>query len=373
MRRKELEEELDTYAQAGVSSPGVVKAARWVSRIMYLLMGLVVVIVLWTNKDAVPLKDFEAQKKIVVKVKKQYKDLEELNSILQKTAIEMSKNSLDRETESVTFVNGEIAANRAEIAVKAVLQSAEYYKLVRADWQNRLEAVGDGKSISEAERLISEAAVWPSGLRLAAIDMLPEFGRTVLTEAAINAFKKPGQESIALTVLTYLGYKDIGIADLPDDASDKLVRQMALKVGLQAKTFPQNPFNHDAKVFYLVETWIGQVLYAGDGLHPADVFILPLIKAFKAAPNENRLELLALLAEILPFDKGNADEIFFRRVATQGEDGEKLIAVRWMGNRRADSTEVITVLEGLETDKNSPIADAAKVALKRIQDSKKNE
>ncbi|MCF6228388.1 MAG: hypothetical protein L3J82_06985 [Planctomycetes bacterium] len=359
-RRKELEEELDTYAQAGVSSPGVVKAARWVSRIMYLLMGAVVVIVLWTNKDAVPLKDFEAQKNIVVKVKKQYKDLQEQNQSLEDNLIQATKIAVEKHVEAASYIDGEIAANRAGIRAKSLLVSAEYQELVRADWQKRTKAEFEDQVVLEAEKLIAEAAVLPEKAKFAAIDGLLDIGNPALTNAALRAFKKSGQESIALAILTYLGYKEIGIADLPEGASDALTRQMALKVSMQGVSAPVPP---DAKTYYLSEAWVGYVL-SSEG-----VDLKPLVEAFKTAPDENRFELLALLAEVAPVNQS----AFFRQVATQGEVGEKLIAIRWMGNRRADDPEVVTVLEGLKADENSLIADTAKVALKRVQDAKKNE
>jgi hypothetical protein len=59
-RKRELEEELETYAQAGVSSPGLLKVARWVSRGLYFAMAGLVVFLLFSGWGKISQHDFES-------------------------------------------------------------------------------------------------------------------------------------------------------------------------------------------------------------------------------------------------------------------------------------------------------------------------
>jgi hypothetical protein len=59
-RREELEEELEMYAQSGVSSPGLLKAARWVSRGLYFAMAGLVVFLLFSGWGKISQHDFES-------------------------------------------------------------------------------------------------------------------------------------------------------------------------------------------------------------------------------------------------------------------------------------------------------------------------
>ncbi len=62
-RRQELEEEAEEYASRGIVSPTALKAARWFSRILWLAMSALVVVMIYQLNTRVPEADFKKLEK----------------------------------------------------------------------------------------------------------------------------------------------------------------------------------------------------------------------------------------------------------------------------------------------------------------------
>ncbi|MDC1142755.1 hypothetical protein OAU50_06660 [Planctomycetota bacterium] len=359
-RKKELEDELDRYAQAGVSSPGVVKAARWVSRGMYLLMGAVVVMVLWTNRDAVPKKDFEAQKKRVTEYSEGMKKAQQ-QAIDAETAMNTAMQvAATKQAEANMHIDGHIAAEKAELATQNLVASYRGEVAYGIMWREHLAKADptsfDGDPTENAFVLMEQASVLPAASRHEALRELHELGEEAVTAAAKQAFNGKDRQlaMVALNVFMRLNYTNTDILDLAKGAGPKMARYMAFVSSVVA---PAAPNASNTALYHLADAWVGYVLLADD------VNLSPLKDAFKSAPEEHRFELLALLAEVARTN----ESAFFRDIATQGRQGEKLIAIRWMGNRLdLASEELLKTLSGGKGD----IAATAKEALSRIQDAK---
>ncbi len=62
-RRQELEEEAEEYASRGIVSPTALKAVRWFSRILWLAMSALVVVMIYQLNTRVPEADFKKLEK----------------------------------------------------------------------------------------------------------------------------------------------------------------------------------------------------------------------------------------------------------------------------------------------------------------------
>ena len=58
-RRQELEEEAEEYASHGIVSPSLMKGARWFSRILWLAMSALVVVMIYQLNTRVPEADYK--------------------------------------------------------------------------------------------------------------------------------------------------------------------------------------------------------------------------------------------------------------------------------------------------------------------------
>ncbi|CAG0946924.1 hypothetical protein ANRL1_03444 [Anaerolineae bacterium] len=62
-RRQELEEEAEEYASRGIVSPSLLKGARWFSRILWLAMSALVVVMIYQLNTRVPEADYKKLEK----------------------------------------------------------------------------------------------------------------------------------------------------------------------------------------------------------------------------------------------------------------------------------------------------------------------
>ncbi len=62
-RRQELEEEAEEYASHGIVSPSLMKGARWFSRILWLAMSALVVVMIYQLNTRVPKTDYKKLEK----------------------------------------------------------------------------------------------------------------------------------------------------------------------------------------------------------------------------------------------------------------------------------------------------------------------
>jgi hypothetical protein len=62
-RKRELEEEAEEYASRGIVSPGLMKGARWFSRILWLAMSALVVVMIYQLNTRIPEADYKKLEK----------------------------------------------------------------------------------------------------------------------------------------------------------------------------------------------------------------------------------------------------------------------------------------------------------------------
>lgn len=144
-RRKAIlaraEEELEEYSRRGVVSPGALKAARWISRALWLAMTALVVILLFRQQDSVPkgLYDRTVQDlKDKVKEADRYSEqLSEINSLVLVEAMEqgvLSETRADRVAEVLKQILG--AGRKVGDELRAA--HGLIVRLAEMDGQNRV-------------------------------------------------------------------------------------------------------------------------------------------------------------------------------------------------------------------------------------------
>lgn len=359
-RKRKAEEELERYAQAGISSPGVVKAARWVSRGLYLAMGFVVVYLLWSQSSSVPVEDFERAVGSAKSFKKKYIEQATLHeqalTKLATTELEAGRDI----SEANSFRWGAVAARNAENNANLLIGNYRNDIAYAEVWRAKL-ALADGSSIKGDPvewviRSILEAASRPAGTRQGLVDRLANAGIKAVTEAALHCFTEYGPEeaNVAVQVLSYLGYHQ-SVPDFirfAEGAPLPLARRLAYAASLLT---PAIPSQKDGQMYFLAESWVGYLMLT----ETADVS--SLIMAYKASSEEHDFELLALIAQFAVKSKANSE--FFREWVLQASEGEVIIAFNWMGKRMDDSSA--GVLKTYSTGKGE-VALAAKAALNRI-------
>src|SRR5262245_7853934 len=97
-RRKALldkaNEDLDEFSRRGIVRPGALKAAKWVSRALWLGMTAMVVVLLWRLQETVPRASFDALKKerdqYFAEAKNANGQLESLNGVLLVEALQQN-------------------------------------------------------------------------------------------------------------------------------------------------------------------------------------------------------------------------------------------------------------------------------------------
>jgi hypothetical protein len=81
-RKQEIDEELEEYASRGIVSPNALKAARWLSRILWLAMSALVVVMLYQMNTRVPEADYKKLERQAGELQAERKRLElELDAI----------------------------------------------------------------------------------------------------------------------------------------------------------------------------------------------------------------------------------------------------------------------------------------------------
>ena len=347
-RRKEaLEEELESYAQAGAYSPGLVKASRWVSRILYFLMAGILVFLLFNRKDY---SEAEMQRAV-----------DRANEI-NKTADEAKKRMEQAETErdiaqtKLLLLENEVkdAQDGAPAAEKAQQDARE---LVRRFWGERAYAQHWQQKLTTAEpdahgveplvgakTLITQAATAPAAQQNELLNEVADFGRDAATQAALELVESKDARVAAMAWR-------IGGWVSGDEIKARAKTDTSPEAGLAWSLITLEPPGEGQ---WTPEVWVG---YATKSYHaPQD----DLVQAYKAAPEDKRLALLALLAEASSL----YENAVFRSVATSDRpDAEKIVAVRWMGTRKDEESR--TLLKSLSEGSNAVAAEAKK-ALKQL-------
>ena len=347
-RRKEaLEEELENYAQAGAYSPGLVKASRWVSRILYFVMAAVLVFLVFNRKDY---SEEEMQravdraneiKQTANEAKKRMEQAETERDIAQ-TKLLLLENEMKQLRE------GPSAADRAQEDARKLLHRFWGERAYANHWAQKLAtAEPEGHAVDPltgAKSLITQAAAAPAAQQSELLNEVSDFGRDGATQAVLELIdsQDPQVAAMAWRVAGWLGGEDIATR-----AAEAKGPSSGLAWSLITREAPTSGR-------WAPEAW------AGYATRTYDATLEALVQAYKDAPESGRLGLLALLAEAAPL----RDAALFKSVATSDRpDAEKIIAVRWMGTRKDEGSR--DLLKSLSEGSNA-VASEAKKALEQL-------
>lgn len=358
-RKRELEEELESYAQAGAYSPTLVKASRWVSRFLYFTMAAVVVFLLLNQKKY----DDEDMQRAVDRAQ-EFKDKLDDERAAHKQAearrLEAELNAAELRHRLDDFLEGAPAATRAQRQARGLVELYWGERAYAEHWRgilNRAEPEAHGVDpVQGAASMIRQAAAAPAGRRFELLREAADFGAHGVFEAAAGMIRDgdaANDEEFRLAALL------MGRLDAPEarevltgclETEGNPARRRALLFALETAAPGAAT---EAGNFHEAEAWVGLSASRYEGTQE------DLITAYRDAPEENRLELMALLAET----SSRLEVEFFSGVATsQRPPAERIIAVRWLGERGGAATEELlkTLGEG-----QGVLAEEAKKALDR--------
>lgn len=342
-RRKEaLEEELESYAQAGAYSPGLVKASRWVSRILYFVMAAILVFLLFNRKDYTE----EDMQRAVDRAKEFKNTADEAKKRMEQAETERDiaqAKFLLLENEMKEAREGAPAADRAQEDARKLVRRFWGERAYARHWQEKLttaepEAHGVDP-LTGAKSLITQAAGAPAAQQNELLNEVADFGRDAATQAVLELLDSMdgAVATMAWRVGGWLGGEGI--------------RARAAEVKGPASGIAWSLITGEAPTAerWTPEAWVG---YATRGY---DAALDELVRAYKDAPEARRLALLALLGESATLREAQ----LFKSVATSDRpDAEKILAVRWMGARRDDGSR--DLLKSLSESGNSVAAEAKK-------------
>lgn len=348
-RKQALEEELESYAQAGAYSPGLVKASRWVSRILYFLMAGILVFLLFNRKDYTKedmVRAVERANQIQATADEARKRMEQAESErdIAQTKLLLLENEMRQLRE------GSAAADRAQEAARDLVRRFWGERAYAQHWQQKLlDAEPEGHGVDPlqgAKSLIIQAAHAPAAQTNELLNEVADFGRDAATQAVLELVAHPDDSVVAMAwrVGAWLGGEGV---------RSKAAAATGPHAGL---AWSLATFEAPAAERFSPEAWVGYATRGYDA--PLDA----LVQAYRSAPDAARLPLLALLAECAPA----RESALFRSVAASDRpDGEKIVAVRWMGERKDEESRELLKSLG---DGASTLASEARRALERFED-----
>lgn len=349
-KREELEEELDRYAQVGAYSPGLLKASRWVSRFLYLAMAATLVFLLFSGWGKY--SDEEMQRAV--------SRANEMKGLLDAEREKVKDRELERDAARIEnmLLQAEVAgyeapvllADAAQATARDLIDRAWGEQAYGAHWRERLkgaepEAHGVDPLMA-AKSLIQQSVHAPAAQRIELLRETLDFGRDAVTQAVLELLETNDAALgvQALRVGVWLG----------GDVMTDRVSKMLLESDWPEVGFAYSLLKHEAppeaadELRFVPESWVGYATRSYDA--PLD----ELVKAYRAAAPDQRLGLLALLAEAA----GLPDAGVFKQIATSDRAvAERIIAVRWMGARKDESS--LQLLEGLSTGDTALAAEAS--------------
>ena len=350
-RKEELEDELERYANAGVVSPGLVKAARWFSRILWMFMSALVVYLLYSGWGAVTQDKYQEAVQRAIDIKKTADEAKrQLNEEVSKQQVTEAKLSLT-ELELNELKYGLPAANAAQRQAKNLVDRAWGEMAYAEHWREKLKTAEPGmheNPVDSVIALIRQASTAPAIQGFELLGETAEFGREAVMQGVDQTLGTPGLEDAAARLAVWLGGEDIAqsvLARLEQNSGPEL----ELALSLLTHAAPVNGSHRG-------EAWVGYTLRA------YDVAQDELVASYRAAPDGRKLELLALLVETANLK----DAGVFKWVATSDRpEAEKILAVRWMGERRdTGSTDLLKTL----SEGKGALAAEAKTALEQLKD-----
>ena len=343
-RKEELEDELDRYARAGAFSPGLIKFTRWLSRGLYLAMAVAFMVMLFNGWGKVSEEEFDRVHEGYTKWKKEAENEKTARTEAEGKLIEAEIRAakLKLELEGKQDDSSAIEADRAQKQARDLVERAWGERAYAEHWRAKLKTEGEAGGAEAVKALIEQAARAPAGQRAELMRETGEFGSDAIKAAATTALESPDAEArkVAVRLLSRVGQSVNPKARGEQD--EGVLREMWFSVGLVQ-------VYGDAVDTYFAEAFVGMGFSQGEWGAKLD-------PAYRNAPEERRVELLALMAECVSRD----DTGVFKMVATsQRPLAEKIIAVRWMGRYGQDTALLKTLSEGQGT-----LADEAKKALK---------
>lgn len=368
-RKEELEEELDAYARAGVVSPSLIKGARWVSRLLWVGLIAVVVVMFWQNRGRVSERDYEAAVKSAHSWKdKAAKAQEETNKIEPAwTYIELSAKAEGIVTnDSPLVVATELVKSlkkRAEKATVSASTSADHHQAwanellarMRAEvayakhWQEYLGR--DAGSKDDALAMLKQASSASEARRFELVREAAEKGREPIRLAALEMLKTSDIASIRVgaMVLARLGSDEAELRDAASRTKDSEVMFLhaVLRFGFGG-TRIEGASEH-------AESWLVEVANAQDGIP------LELRQTWQSAKAVHKPALFAMICA----SAISTDVEFLGGVANSTRTmTERILAVRALGRLRAKAS--VPMLSKLAA-KDDELGSNAKAALDRIR------
>jgi hypothetical protein len=347
-RKRELEEELDRYAQAGVASPNLLKVSRWVSRILYLGMAALAAFLLFSGWGKYSKQEYEAAvsrahelEQKHGEVRKERDELESKLAISDAMAV-LLRNELDAQ-------HGAPAADRAQQHARALVERAFGEIAYAAHWREKLKgAQPDAHGVEPVDgvkALIRQAAVAPAAVRFELLREAADFGEAACRDGATALLEDKAAQvrATAALLLSRAGDAQVLAEKARTEADDVARREVWFAWSVNVGAAP------DSGV-WTPEAWVGYTVRRFDA--PVD----ELATAYRSAPEESRTALLALLA----VSSGSEQAALMRELAVspQRSDAERIMAVRWFADRNeVGGKEVLT---GLAKGSGAVAAEAAR-------------
>lgn len=356
-RREELEDELERFAKAGVPSPGIVKAARWLSRGLWLAMTAVVVFLLFSGYGKVSQEKFDEATKAITAWETANKKLKSDLDTTQEKMGELVIEAALRESELRALREGPEAA--ANATSRAHDLSARFWGDITwsAQWPERLaRAEPEAHGVDPVEGVVSilrQAAHAPMPMQNELVRETADFGLDGSLKGAArcmaDADPRVRVQGALLRARLQGNEADPGFIDAIKAEKDPVAlrgllyaESLYLRIRMQADAAPAR-FEPE----YLLRYTFLRVDGVADSLE----------QAYRTASSEYKLDCLALLA----LHAGKQHSRMFATVATSDRPvAEKVVAIRWLGERGDDEGK--RVLKGLAANKDV-IGQEAKQAL----------
>lgn len=351
-RKEELEEELEAYAHKGIFSPSFMKSVRWFSRVLWLVLGALLVFSFWDGWGKVPLEDYAAA---VKSAKEWHEKTRSAEKVIEDQAAEMLKERLAHAKAALEAeADTPRQADEAQRAARNLLDRAWGEAAYARHWRGllaRAEPQGHGNEPAAVARgLMEQAADAPAAARIELLRELADLGRDITGAQARALLSAPSGRvrQVAALVLARIGL-----------ASEVATLSKAAQAETDAPTRREIWFAHavlaletgvssEVEKVYLAEYWLPHVLRGMDARQEA------LEAACREAPPDQRLELTALLCEAARPEQ----EQFMRSLAnSERPAAERIMAVRWL----ARSKLAPELLKGL-AEKGGIVGEEAKKA-----------
>lgn len=328
-RKRELEEELDRYAQAGIASPNVVKAARWVSRFLYFGMAALVMYLLISGWGSVSKSEFDAAVKAY---ESQREDLAKQRDEFASRYLQEGAKAERLRTELNALRNPAATASRALHAARVVVERLYGERAYAAHWRERAEAAVPAshgvEPVAGVKNLIRQAANGHAAVRFEVLRLAgADFGLAACRQAALDSLADEVAAVRAVAALVYARTQ-------ADDAGSVLAEAAAAEADEYAR-----------RQIWLAWATLGDEMppegvwypeaWAGYCVRTFDPSLHELISRHPHAPAKQQLELLALIATT--GGSQHADPIGEIAVSASRSDAERIIAMRWYAERKVES------------------------------------